>query len=591
MIGLNERSILTDALTPPAGYEFDTGIITTYSLDLVTLLGLPLHLAWMAASKDENSQLEPIAIIESMRRVAQRLTVFCQRAQINHPRTPGPLLGLLEPVVREVKTPTDGVFHPKLWLLKYVNPTAPPKLVLLVSSRNLTEDQSWDCCVRLDGQVGKKPIKANAPIRTLIEHAMRYATAEPEGERKDCIEALIRDASSANWELPGDFQDVEFHAIGCGRTLKPWFPLHVDGKWNELGVVSPFVADNALDGLSKTTFKQLKLVARDDELQGLKRTPAGFSCRVLKDTAAAGDEVSEEVAENRGLHAKLYVAQKGWNTHLFAGSANATVAALSGRNTEFMVELIGRASKVGRPDDLFGEKGIGSLLIPFIRQEDWLPEDKAVEEELEALRLKLSMANLAVRCESSETGWSMRMDGVSDLVCGRANAMTWPITLLAQRALTLSAEKPVEFSGLQPYEITSIMAFKLSLQSKELCFSMSCPLYGAPEDRELELLRSVLKNRAAFMRYLALLLGDWATGDALHKGKGGKARGGSFGSQGDMPLFESMAKALSEDPGRLRHVQEVIERLKAEEGTQQIIPADFDGVWRQFESVLREESK
>lgn len=591
MIGVNERSILTDALTPPAGYEFDTGIITTYSLDLVTLLGLPMHLAWMAAAKDEDPQFEPIAIIESMRRVSQRLTVFCQRAQINHPRTPGPLLGLLEPVVREVRTPTDGVFHPKLWLLKYVNPTAPARLVLLVSSRNLTEDQSWDCCIRLDGHVGKKPVKANAPIRALFEHAMRNATEEPEGERKIGIEAVIRDATSASWELPGDFHDIQFHAIGCGRTLKPWVPSHANGKWNELGIVSPFVADNALDDLSKTTDKQLKLVARDDELQSLQRTPAGFACHVLRDTAAGGDEVSEETTENRGLHAKLYVAKKGWNTHLFAGSANATVAALSGRNTEFMVELIGRASKVGRPDDLFGEKGIGSLLIPFVRQEDWVPEDKAVVEELDALHLKLSMANLALRCELSANGWSMRLECESDLEYGQANVVAWPITLSVQRAQALKGRAPVEFSGLEAYEITSIMAFKLSLQGKELCFSMSCPIYGAPEDREFELLRSILKDRAAFMRYLALLLGDWATGDALQKGKGGKATGGSFGLRSDMPLFEAMAKALSEDAGRLRHVQEVIERLKAEEGKQQIIPADFDGVWKQFESVLREERK
>lgn len=44
MINAEQRALLVDALTPPAGYTLATGIATTFSLDLVTLLSLPMHL-------------------------------------------------------------------------------------------------------------------------------------------------------------------------------------------------------------------------------------------------------------------------------------------------------------------------------------------------------------------------------------------------------------------------------------------------------------------------------------------------------------------------------------------------------------------
>src|SRR5690606_21892398 len=46
------------------------------------------------------------------------------------------------------------------------------------------------------------------------------------------------------------------------------------------------------------------------------------------------------------LHAKLYVADAGWNSHLWTGSANATLAGFE-RNVEFLVELRGKRSRCG----------------------------------------------------------------------------------------------------------------------------------------------------------------------------------------------------------------------------------------------------
>ena len=85
MIDAEKRSLLTDALTPPPGYRFDTGIATTYSLDLVTLLALPLHLSWLACGEENSRQIDPIRLIEALRRTADRLTVFANVAGCWYP--------------------------------------------------------------------------------------------------------------------------------------------------------------------------------------------------------------------------------------------------------------------------------------------------------------------------------------------------------------------------------------------------------------------------------------------------------------------------------------------------------------------------
>ena len=95
MIHPEQRGMLTDALTPPSGFVFDSGVATTYSLDLITLLTLPLHLAWLGSADDNANQLDPLRIVESLRRTANKLTVYCEKGKMQIPRMASPLLSLM----------------------------------------------------------------------------------------------------------------------------------------------------------------------------------------------------------------------------------------------------------------------------------------------------------------------------------------------------------------------------------------------------------------------------------------------------------------------------------------------------------------
>lgn len=138
MLDPDRRALYTDALRPPPGYRFERAVATTYSLDLQTLLTIPLHLALFSADGTLEELVEDgVALLEALRRTTDRVTVFAQSARLLAPRQPQVLFGLLEPTVIEVAPRSaTGVFHPKLWAIRFRNrATDAERLRLLVLSR------------------------------------------------------------------------------------------------------------------------------------------------------------------------------------------------------------------------------------------------------------------------------------------------------------------------------------------------------------------------------------------------------------------------------------------------------------------------
>ncbi len=603
MISLEQRSLLTDALTPPADYSFECGIATTFSLDLITLLALPLHLAWLGSAETRSGQIDPLPILEALRRTAGKLTVFCQRGRMQIPRAASSLLGLLEGMVHEVSARHGGAFHPKVWLLKFTatDPAAAPKMRLLVLSRNLTDDRSWDLSLNVEGIVGRKPIAANKPLRAFLEQtqSMSHKILTP-GRQQDHVD-LLDTAMRCIWELPGRFDEMHFHVLGARRKLETWLPRPPGGVWDTLGVVSPFVTSGGLERLAGLSATPLFLIARPEELDKLAEpVPGGFqSVCVLDDRAESGDEDDDLPGALRGLHAKVYIGKRGWNTHLFLGSANATDAALVvGRNVEFMVELVGRCSKVGRPEDWQGDAGLGPVLTPYVRSD---PAESAEELQarklLEDLRARLVGADLCLRCAHTEAGWRLDLHGVGAVERHGATVRVWPLSLKDEHAIDVSSidgSSPLLLGIVAKQDLTSFIGFALLLGEHELSFALDLRTQGFPDDRDLEILRAALRNKDGFVRYLLLLLGDWESGGSgtdedEHKKWRSAWRSGAFDS---VPLFELLSRAFAHDPQRLIQVAKVIARLtmEGEDAHDEIVPPEFLEMWKSFEQALKEEA-
>src|SRR5262245_22208324 len=133
MLGPQDRRLLLDALRPPEGYSLDYAIGTTYSLDLLALLTAPLAFTffdWEDAEGRPNP--DPVALLEALRRHADRIAIFCQAGQILIPKQHRILFGYLEDSVFQVRSPTEGgSFHAKFWAIRFVAEDRPVHYRLL----------------------------------------------------------------------------------------------------------------------------------------------------------------------------------------------------------------------------------------------------------------------------------------------------------------------------------------------------------------------------------------------------------------------------------------------------------------------------
>lgn len=608
MINPDQRGLLTDALTPPDRYRYECGVATTYSLDLITLLSLPLHLARRDTENTSPDRLDPLPVLDALRRMGDRLTVFCQRGRLQIPRKSNALLGLLEDMVHETQAPFEGVFHPKVWLLRFVphdpDDKAPVLLRLLVLTRNITDDRSWDLSLWLEGQRGKKLVSTSKPLATFIEWLTRTSSETLGAVRCKQLDLLAVDARHTQWTAPGKFSEVHFHPLGLGAKAAQWFPEHASGMpWDQLGVISPFVSADALDELSSRTRESLFLVSRAEELDKCASHGRFSDVRVLSDHATSGDTEDDAVHRQRGLHAKVYIGKRAWDTHLFVGSANATGAALvDGRNVEFVVELIGRTSKVGGPSDWVGGDGLGPLLERYVRSPSI--DEQAIKDEraLEQVRDALARAPLALYCEEAEQGWRVVLRGLGGIDWNGAAARAWPVSSDEARAVAIDPEHANATQGalqqgiligeFAPQQITSFTGFSLTRGEAALSFALKLPLVGGPEERDLEILRAAIRNRDGFIRYLMLLLGDWTADDGNGQGDGVAAGDKPRFSFDDAPLFEMLARAYAREPKRLAQIRDLVERLRRpdanEHESEPILTADLMELWSVFETALAE---
>nr|HMS72356.1 hypothetical protein [Baekduia sp.] len=119
MLAPDSRLTLLDALRPPAGYRLGCAVGTTFSLNLDAALTAPAAFALHAvADAGDERDVEPLELLDSIRRHAGLYTVFFQAGQIPVPNQRR-LFAYLEGALIPVTAPGGGVFHPKVWVLRF----------------------------------------------------------------------------------------------------------------------------------------------------------------------------------------------------------------------------------------------------------------------------------------------------------------------------------------------------------------------------------------------------------------------------------------------------------------------------------------
>lgn len=298
MLPPDGRTALLDALRPPPGMTVQHAIATTFTLDLETAMTLPLAFARHRVPDPPDG----VAIAAALADTAHDIDIFCQSGAVQVPAARSSLYTLLEASIHPVQQ-AGRLFHPKVWVIKFADPIDDStSMRLIVLTRNLTADHSWDLCLTLDGTLGRSPQAANAPIADLIRWAVDHVVVNDlDQRRRTRIESLIEDARRTTWDLPADAESLTFHALGLGRGS-------IDLAGRRQLLISPFLGEAGIAAAASTPGSVV--VSRQESLDAMPdRALDGLELYVLDESAALDDLDSADRGVLSGLHAKLYVAE------------------------------------------------------------------------------------------------------------------------------------------------------------------------------------------------------------------------------------------------------------------------------------------
>jgi len=608
MLDPRDRQLLLESLRPPDGYRLDHAIGTSYTLDLVALLTASLAFTlqdW--EDREGNPTADPIALLESVRRNAGRITLFCQAGNVRVPPPAQRLVAYLEQCIAEVQAPhPEGIFHPKVWLLRYLRAGEPVRYRFVCLTRNLTFDKSWDSILVLEGELleRKVGIAKNHPLGNFMAALPSMATRALTPERAERVSQMASEVRRVRFEAPSDVDDFKFWPLGVDGS-KHW-PF-IDAAQVRL-VVAPFLSAGFLNEVSDGC-KKCILISRPDQLAEMSPAVLGrFAETYAMDSAAEDigeDPEANAVPELAGLHAKLFVTDAGWDAHVLTGSANATGAAF-GQNVEFTVELIGKKSRLG-VDRFLGEAsgknaGFRRLLQPWSGQSVEVAEETRIRRQLEsklnhAAKL-IASTPLSLRCVS-ESGDRFRLQieaerALPDL--GALAVVCWPSSLKREVAVVPEKQAGVlaAFGPVALDAITGFIAFELTAAEAALTvthqFAINVPIHGAPADRLDRLLASQLKNQEQFLRLLWLLLQlEISTVDSEEASSLlTQQLAGARRAEETYPIFEELVRSLARSGERVREAGRLIEDLMRTPEGQALIPPALVDLWNVIKLAMNE---
>ena len=103
------RELYTALMRSPDGYRFDHAVATTYSLDFETALAIPIAIVFRDAENRDEMLRSPLALLQSVERMASRMAIYCDRGRIKEARpNAARLMALYEKTITEVSAPGGG---------------------------------------------------------------------------------------------------------------------------------------------------------------------------------------------------------------------------------------------------------------------------------------------------------------------------------------------------------------------------------------------------------------------------------------------------------------------------------------------------
>lgn len=593
-------------LAPPAGSVLDFAVGTTYSLDLDALVGASLALG---LSEDTDSELmnNPVCLLEALRRTGDKVALFCEGGQIHMPGNVTSLYILLEKTVFTVKTDKQsGIakypsFHPKFWLIRYKNADDEYIYRIVVLSRNLTFDRSWDISFYMDGKVTKRTVRKNEPVCDFLRFLSSQLPDDKNGKEKtESIRSLISELPNVIFD-PNDrmFNDYEFIPNGIKRTNGKLYRFDETDLFNEtfheIYIMSPFLSGDIIrkfnnrNDYSPIENSRYMLVTREMSLGKLDPDDvSNFDIYTLRDRVIDGEtSISDDAtpAQKQDIHAKVYMIKKYSTSNLYLGSLNASHNAVYG-NVEFMIRLESKNRYLNMDklrDSLFGgdEDNEGNPFHKVTLETAIICEEDDATNDLSAVIKDINRINAhAVVNKAADEHYSIKV------YFDAFNAGIFTVSirpLLSQKCELISNE--IGFENLTIDQLSEFYVVSVSDGDKTIERVLIIPTEGLPEEREKTVVSKVVSDKECFYRYVAFLLGDDSIISVLEASAlGMDSNGMQNRATYHLPaLYEKMLQTAATAPERFKGIDYLIKTI-TQDG---VIPDDFKKLYETFKKAVK----
>ena len=562
----HDRLDYTEILRKPApDFELTAAIACTYSLDLSALLAalLPLGFEGDAANECRNN---PVFALHALKKLLPKLAVFCDGASIKVPDLKqNRLLALLDRAVYPVKHKT--AFHPKFWLLKFSRQDE-VRYRLVVLSKNITFDRSWDMALTLDG-VPSAENANGAPLSFMLQ--MFYKSQWGKSKRLNILAGLmgeIRQVSFFNDDIKPE--DLLFIPFGTDMPVRDEFLLNDKATFHRLLVISPFLAkETACKLFSRGRENSEKiLVSRKTALGAFSGEDLPqVNCYCMKDEVIDGERSGNLNdaplhIQQEDIHAKFYLFQQYQSNapYIYLGSANLTQNGTSSKNVELLVRFKLSRQKIYESicKDLFPQDHNG-VFEPY---QFTAPVEKSESEKLHDLleksyrELSLGKFSAAATNDKDKYQIAITFSGKMPKDC------SCQIAPLNGEYQTLASE--ITFNSQAVENLSDFYRVRLEKDGEKierlLVIDTLSQLPGLVESREILLEKSCLKKPEDLLEYLSYMLAENAYPIAVSR----MVQSGKYGIANQQynsmssALYEKMLYWAATDKSRLLEIKGVI---------------------------------
>lgn len=605
----NDRLDYRQLLAPPDGYKLDFAVGTTYSLDLDALVGACIALG-LSEETDSELMKNPICLLEALRSTGDKVALFCEGGQIHMPNKVTALYILLEKMVFQVNTVKNKrlsaypSFHPKFWLIRYIDFENEPLYRAVVLSRNLTFDRCWDVAFYMDGKKKTAKTDKNSPVADFLSFLISNLGSGDAGKEKaKRIKSIAKELQYVQFDTGSkEFYDYDFIPTGVKKQSGGYhsitdYPLFQDigslgdaDGLHEIFIMTPFLSKDVIryfnDRNQYIKNTESILITRAMSLERLKPEDcSNFSVYVMKDDVIDGEMAiseNEQKYQKQDIHAKVYMLRKNSDSELYLGSLNASHNAVYG-NIEFMIRLKSknRYLNIGKlKDSIFG-KNECDISNPFqqVTVNDIEPEEDH-NNLLDGIIKSINRLNPSAVIKQNEEFYDVLV---------HFGKFDCPYKVIVSPLLSNKTEELSEdmrFSKLTVTQLSEFYVISVDDRQRTVQRVIMIPTEGMPGDREKEIVSSVVNDKACFYRYIAFLLEGNFVLSALESDDSGEEAGRTTHKKknAQIPaLYEKMLQTAATAPERFKEIDYLIKAVSNDS----VIPEYFEELYNTFRKAVK----